>query len=442
MSNLSMNLGLSFNRTALKPYFVQASPSSQRYITGEVNASEGTVIVEVTDNTPQPAGSEVVFSLDGSAVADSLYLFKTTSNGGTWRLASNTAGSEQFRYVHGYQSILPGKNVFMLVWKANDLRFYINGDLVYYRTSYTAPTDFGKGFAVGLFGNNDGLPYTSGTINKATYYDKALTDVKARRKGVNNNIRSGITQTDEKTIVKNGQSNSVGQATGTPTYTNASDMHMIGNDLTRKAYSDPYDDSTGHFLHRLADASQAQVGAAGYTLDILAGRLNDTVAVMGLNKGGTSMQSNWRVNTAYSGGFVNGPEFGQYIQGLKVATQYSSDVIIENWQGESDAYAGVSQSDYEEYFTDFILETHKAMQMQFEWIIVGLHDWHSDLTANATESEWNAITAARQAVANKFDFCTFVSLAGIAGASGDRVHLDLTGYSTAGSRIADAIVPA
>lgn len=424
---------------AIAPTFSITEPDTQRYEIGAIaDASQGTMVVTTFDTATQPTGSEVVFSLDGGD-GDSIYLFKTTSNGGTWRVAVNINGAEQFRQIHGAHALADGTNVFTIAWASNDFRFYINGDLAYRRDVFTTPDNFSRGIALELFGSNDGLPYTTGRVTQAEYYDTALDDTTARKKGMNNDILTNITRTDDLLIVKNGQSNSVGEADGTATYTNTANMFMIGNDLTRKAYSDPYDSSNNAIFPELSDGSQAKLGSAGYTIDILAGRLATDVGVMGLNIGSTSMLNDWRPNVPYNNGYVNSQKFTSYIQGLKVATQFSSNIIIENWQGESDAYASVSQTDYETYLRDFINETHKAMGRTFQWRVIGLHDWHSDLTADATESEWNAITTARQNIANEFSTVEFVSLSGIAGAVGDRVHLDSAGYQTAATRIADSV---
>lgn len=423
----------------VSPTWSIIEPDTQRYESGNIaDASQGTMVVTTLDSATQPTGNEVVFSLDGGD-GDSIYLFKTTGNGGLWRVVSNLNGSEQFRQNHPAQALGDGVNVFTVVWVDNDFRFYVNGDLAYRRTNFIAPDNFSKGIALELFGFNDGLPYTTGRVTKAEYYDTALDDATARKKGMNNDILLGVTRTNDLLIVKNGQSNSVGHADGSPSYTNGADMFMIGNDLTRKAYSDPYDSSNSAVFPELSDSTEAKIGAAGYTIDILAGRLNADVGVMGLNVGSSSMQDDWRPDVAYNDGFVNSQKFTSFIQGLKVATQYSSNIIIENWQGESDAFLGVTQADYEGYLRDFINETHKAMGRTFQWRIIGLHDYHVDLIASATESEWNAITTARQNIATEFPTAVFVSLAGISGNTSDRVHLDLAGHQLVAPKIADSI---
>jgi len=71
-------------------------------------------------------------------------------------------------------------------------------------------------------------------------------------------------------------------------------------------------------------------------------------------------------------------------------------------------------------------------------VIAGLHKWYTG-SGMGTESDWNNVRSWQQDIANAYSWASFVDLSDVDGNPSDRIHLDVTGNSTAGSRISTAL---
>lgn len=106
-------------------------------------------------------------------------------------------------------------------------------------------------------------------------------------------------------------------------------------------------------------------------------------------------------------------------------------------QGQGDAVDGMTQANYETQ-KHAQLDLWKSEFPSLHFYIVGLTKW---VGANVTSSEsnWNAINAARAAVAASREDCTFIDISDIEPDDSDGVHLLNAGQETIGAIIANAV---
>ena len=167
-------------------------------------------------------------------------------------------------------SCLNGKHKLTLDVSPSRIVVYLDGFKLFDRDSaFTFPANLSDGVNLGQ-ANNATLQF-GGSFTKFEFYTaSALATVGEswlRSKSSNTEIITGKTFDGDLDIIAFlGQSNSSGQASGTPTYPNAASMKMIRNNFALEDYTDPFDDAAGSLLPVLDDASPV-LGHAGFMLD-------------------------------------------------------------------------------------------------------------------------------------------------------------------------------
>ncbi len=436
------------------PVYINESPTQQLDLSpSELNPLRGTVFFEFTDSnvTGGVSGSPVIFSIvnSGAIATERIFLQKRSANGGRMRVVSTGNGTPNEVYDHFLPFFPNGKHKVAIGWDENNLKIWFNGVLFCEITgNYDRPVGLDV-FGVGRLAGG-GSTYSSGTIDKIEIYNVLLTDAQAAQVTFNNEMLSGVTfDADKNIFMFMGQSNSVGQATGSPTYTNTGQMFLLGNDMVMGAYSDPYADPAGALVAGMDDASFG-IGYAGYFADSLSSLIDEDVAVCPANLSGqglaadTSSTWNAKGNANYRTGGTKitgilGTCMGAMNQ-ICMAQQFGTIQGVIWGQGETDANRAVSQATYTSELQELIQAVrYAAGNKGLPWFNVGMPEYTNDISS--TFAKYEAIIDAQIAASDVDSNVFFVSGTDVEGGgiSGDEQHYSLTANETVGDLIADDV---
>jgi hypothetical protein len=407
-------------------------------ITGWV-AGQGTVLLEFTDTTPQPAANRMLLWIGSATVAtDAIYL-QHRSTGTAWRHAvySNTVRQAELDPTH--VQFHAGKHKVAISWEAGKVRFVHNGIQRCYDASLSLPADL-AGIGVGCLGSGETQGF-EGTIQYFGYSPTVFTEAEMVQWTRDVDVKaSGVTNDpDLNVVICMGQSNSSGPPSatiGSPVYVNP--IKMIKNDGTLADYDDPYDVSTSAIFSKLSDASAA-MSYAGYVIDRLATAEGGTWAALPANKASTTIAADWGLNVAGPIGYDEVALDVGWSAAMqsKLANQHG---VLRGmiWHfGESDAIAGTSKAVYKAFLVNYLARWRASIGEYAPVVISTLHAYHTDI--GGTEASWNAINEALIEVAAEEYRCALADIRHIPGNSSDDVHLDDTAQLAAAPIYAAAL---
>lgn len=421
------------------PTYVNNSPVRGVEPIPDMRTDQGSFMIEYTDSAPQTPDNGLILDISDGSTSNRVYVQKRTSSS-RFRIASVASG-QTGEVGDPFLGAFPSTqtNFKMLAcWNSNTLRIWINGIQVAEILNFVH-VDFDEINI--LQGNNNGNA-SSVTATKVTYYDRFLSDYDACRVTADVQMRDGITiDTTKRGYVGLGQSNSSSRASGTPTYSNSSAMYLVTNALALDSYSDAWDDDTNSVMTALDDSNAGSASAMGYFCDELAGMSGDDIAVIPANLGATGFFSatpTWHPNSATvrtSGTkitCINTSALAAYFQ-IKMASQLVPIEGVLQQLGESDTVSSTSTSDFQDANSLLIDSYRKGLQIEDKpWLLMGM----TDFTGWATESDWDDIIDAQKNIANTKRAVYFLENSDVAGASGDEVHLDITGCERVGKKAA------
>jgi hypothetical protein len=422
-------------QTATQPSLVLDSPSSQNIDIENYNPDQGAMYIDLTHtNAYSYTNFETVFSVsDGTNNNRMLLQFRSS---GRHDIRLVTGGSSQVNVNASYNlSFIPKRKKYAFYWKDGLFRIYLNGAMVLENNSVTMPTSVSV-YGVGQF--NNGSAVSTGTINEFKAYTTAPTEQEMRDLTRNDDLIDGLTGSASRIpAIFMGQSNSSGRASTNPTYANT--INALNNAGSYGAYSDPYDDDTGQLVLSLIDTG-ADGSYAGVVLDELGG---DPYFSVSANLGNTDLVNPtasksfraYQTNISTTDKFMRLEPYG-LIMSVLMASQAAGgrkDGVIVWHQGENDAAAGQSASDYKEAWKELFNEIKAATGFNGKIIVNSLHEWDAGITT-ATETNWNTISDALLDI--NYSNTASIDISDIAGAAGDKVHLDQSGNETVGARIA------
>ena len=455
MVGLGLNLGLATaskkasNGGGLSPIYTDESPTQQSTIApAEMSGEAATILFELTDtDLNNTSGDPVIMTIsDGSSSTNRIF-FQKRSAGKRLRVYTVANGTNPEAF-DGYLSTLPsGNHKIAIGFSATDFRVWINGMLFCkIEGNYTRPDGLDS---VPIGRLNGGGNNFSGTINKIDIYNGLLTDDQGRALTRNTAILNGVTFDATKDLyLFMGQSNSVGQATGSPVYTNTSNMFLLGNDMTIGAYTDPYTDDTGSLIGVLDDASTNQnIGYAGYFADKLSSNISKNIMVCPANLSGTGLAapSNNTWNTMDDGYRTTGTKIigmrgaatGAAHQ-IAMAAQFATIRGVIWGQGERDADDGISTAIYEAALTALIAEIRSAAgNLSLPWLNAGMAEYSTDITD--TVAKYDAIITAQQNIAAADTNAYFITGTDLPGIPGDEKHYSLASNASIGATLANTI---
>ena len=410
------------------------------------NGVQGVLYMSYTDTSANVGDNSVLLTISDGSSSNRIFIQKRSANGGRFRVASQASGQTNEIWDGYLQSFPNGTHAIAVGWSANDLRVWVNGMLLCRIEGDFVNTTFSQ-IDLGQF--NGGSNGFSGTVNECRYYDQFLSDAQGRALTQNRAILSGpVFDPMRKIYMFLGQSNSVGQATGSPSYTNTTQMFLLSHAMSVVPYSDSYADPTNAAVQALDNTGSGgtSVGYAGYFADALSQLTNEEVTVCPANISGSSfagVRPIWPVESeAYrvSGTKIKGmmATVTGAMHQMILASQFGVVEAIIWGQGEGDASSGTSQVDYQNYLAALINETRGVLDnTNVPWYNVGMPSYHTDIAP--TRAMYDAITNAQEVVANAFPNVYVVDSTNIDGNTSDRVHYDLAGVEVVGQTIAHAV---
>lgn len=336
-------------------------------------------------------------------------------------------------------------------WNAGAFWFYLNGVLVFQTDSGVLPplaanvTNISAGqFTTGILPTTAKYDASTVGFNKFKFWSEDPGDTQMRRETKNIQLITGLTgTTGRKGIVFWGQSNSSGRAATDPSsYTNT--IKMLTNAGAYSDYSDPYDVDTSTLMQNsILSDSGADGSYAGLLIDALAGDGDEYFAVPANEGGRPIVQSTGNTFFPYfdtvtdTDKFINFRLYATIMRCLMAEQAAGGDQIhsLVAHQGESDAVNGASGADYKTEWKEFMTEVRSALGYSFPIYVTSLHEWDATISGT-TEAEWNAISDALLELPDEFGNTTGIDIQNVAGATGDKVHLDLAGNTTVSGRIA------
>ena len=428
---------------AVLPVYTNTTPSiGIEPITG-FNGNEGVLYMEYTDSSANSGNDSVILTISDGGATNRIFVQKRTSNGGRFRVLSGATGETNEIYDGFLSTFANGTQRIAVGYSATELRVWVNGILVCKIEGNYVQNTFSQVDTGQLTGG--GFTF-NGTPDEVRFYDKLLTDRQGCEitKGVS--ILSGVTFDATKDLYMFlGQSNSVGQGTGTQTYTNTSDMFLLDNTMSMGAYSDPFAAHAGSLVSALNDSGANQgVSSAGHFADTLAGLTGNDIAVCPANLSGTSFTGTtptWDMNSsAYrtSGSKITGimaTAMGALTQ-IQIAKQHAAIKGFIWQQGEGDVDASLSEAAYETHLRSLILSAQCIVGTAIPWFNCSMP---AASTWAPSQGAWDNIDTAQQDVANDSDSVHYVSGCDILGDPSDRVHYDSAGHATIGALIANEV---
>lgn len=410
-------------------------------ITG-FDGSVGTVSLKVTDaSMTSGTGSPVIMTIYANAT-NRIYIQKRAT-GSKFRIVSAATSETTEINDSELSAFADGSQHFLIAWDSTNLKIFCNGVLFAHITgTYAMPVSI---TAVDIAQLNGGTNAYSATLGTFKYWDSFLTDEQCAEITSDVEILAGITKDTAKRLYGFlGQSNSVGQAGGTASYINTSNIFALTNAGVKGAYADPYGDPTGSLVKALDDGvGEYDIGYAGFFADKMYQLSGIDTMVVPANRSSTSFAGatpTWAVNSSgnRTGGTkiigVEDTAFGAFNQ-LKWASQHSTLQGIIWGQGEGDAATGTSQGDYETHLTDLINIFRQGLrQSTLPIYLAGMPVWDTDISA--TEAAYNAIIDAQKAVATAMDGVYFILDTDKIGIVAEEKHYDLNSNEIVGETIA------
>lgn len=449
MTGFSFGFGLNGRGfKGISPIISAVNIAPQNYDIGNYNDDQGAVVIELNhrDNaTPYSfTNFEHAFYIgDGTNDNRVAVIF---SSGGIHYFRVATGGVIQATVDAGLHLAFVGRVKKIGVrWKNGTVTLYSNGALLKTFTGVTMPTSVS---AIGAGQLTNGSLKTSAKFDASTVganvfkvYDKDPGDISMRNLTRNTSLVTGLTgDTSRKGIVFAGQSNSSGRAASNVSLVNT--PKLLANDGTYGDYSDPYDDDTGTLIQNQALGEGGEAGSyAGKVLDDLITSEGGEWFAVPANRGGTPLvNQSTSFNVRDANDFMNLPVYALIMRcfmGMQAAGGKPLHGLVWH-QGEQDAVNGESAEDYRNAAIALFAEIRAALGYEIPIYFVSLHEWDAGITS-ATEADWNTISDELLNLPNHISNSYAVNIQDVAGAAGDKIHLDVTGNTTVGARIAAAI---
>lgn len=429
------------------PIYENASPSVPGLLSGTGVGQTGTIFFRLTDNAVNTVTSDPVWiTLSAGTSSTNRIFLQKRSTGSRLRLVSAATGQTN-EIWDGYLSTLPsGTHDIAIAWGPSRFDVYINGQpLCYIPSSFVAPSGIDSIYLGRL--NSGSSNNWSGSIAGFKLWNVQFTPAQLQALTFTPAILTGTSyHEDYFGIAGLGQSNMVGQASGSPSYTNTGKMHLLTNAMSLGSYADPWDDPASAKIGALTDTDY-DVGCMGYLSDDLAGETGRDIAVVCATLSGTRIGSgappSWAVEQATyrtSGTKILGPAgalFGAVNQ-LQMAKQFFPLRVVLWGQGEGDAKDAVSESAYEAGYAALIDYIRKALNLPgLYWIDMAMPSWTSEI--GATKNLYDAIIAAKQSVIASKIHAAYIDNTDQPGMPGETVHWGLAEMQIIGARASNAI---
>ena len=433
-----------FGNGFINPIHVDTSPSIGVQTIPDFNAAEGAIYVDFTDLSFLTSDNSVLLAVTDGTANNRIFVQKYNASGGRVRTLTTSGGGVNEGWDEYKISFYNGSHRFLVEWSADTFEIWWNGfPMAMQDGNYSLGT-----FTQVEIGELLGGFTSSAVFNEYRVYGQKLPLLqKARLTGDVVPI-SGITKDAGKDLFFfEGQSNSVGIATGTPSYTNTSSMFLLSNALTSiGSYSDPYDASAGARITAISDGTAAG-SYAGYFADNLAGLSGRDIVVCPANLASTSFRGStptWRVDSDNSFYLTNGTKFtGMLATVVAACNQMQIGKLFANpkgviWgQGEGDAVAGTSEADYENDLTNLITIQRNMLGFNLPWFNCSMPNNTSNWAGSG--ANWNNINDAQVDVAGAMSGVYMVEGTDIQGNPVDRKHYDQAGNASVGATIATEV---
>ena len=435
--NMNLNLGISKRRVGTLPVIDLTSPiSPQSLDVADYNPDEGTFVFEWTDASPTSTSNGLFFSLNDGTNSNRFDVQLLTA--GSLRPRVTSGGSDQIKLSGAnstYTDLLKhSTQKLTIVYKNGDyLHLYWQGVKTMYRdVALTFPTSVNT-FQLGRFNSGGTLTLTE-TINSFQYYDKALSEAQCRKLSRNNNLGSYSNQ-GAKAIPILGQSNAIGEGGGSFTYANIEQMFNLDMAGNYETYVDPMADNTDNQYGSLLSYGNAGLSYGGLVIDGLAESLGGNWFTVPCGQSSTSVTGDWDPAIAFEDSVVL-TSFLTTASAFRTlqAIQAADDIPFMIWhQGESDAVAATSETDFKDNTVAILDEYRKAIgKSNLPVFLIQLHDWVSGNPA--TETNWNNIRDWQEELASANGY-TLISGDGVTSQSSDEVHVNQFGKVIYGERI-------
>lgn len=404
----------------------------------DFDGDQGVVYFRYTDTAAKSgSGNPVIMTISDGGSSNRVFIQKRSSNGGRFRVASQSSGQTSEIWDGYLTSFANGSQEIAVGWDktAQQLRIWANGMLLCKIVGNWVNVTFSDVDIAQL--QDDALPFTPSSMEQVKYYDKLLSDEQGQLLTRSTPILSGVSYDHTKDIwMFLGQSNSEGQGAGSPVYTNADKMSLLAYDGTVNSYSDPFADEDSALVGGLG-SSTSGVSSAGFFADELAELSERNIMVCPSNKASTSFEggtATWSVNSnSYrtTGSKISGmmATATATCHMIRIAQQYGHVKGMIWQQGEGDVAYSVSETNYELQqvaLINMIKMLHGGSPKWYNCSMPSASTWAPSQTA------WDNIDNAQQGVANDNDDVYYVNGCDILGASGDRVHHDTAGLETVG----------
>jgi len=431
------------------PDYTNASPAMQSSVTPTgMSATAGTVYFEMDDTNMADSTNEGIYvTLSATTSTTNRIFIQKRSTGTRMRIVSAATAQTTEIWDPARSGFPSGKNYFAISWSNNgSLYVYCNGAIVCkIDSTYVAPVGMDSIY-IGKLNSGTANNLTTGTMTNLKQWNTQLTNAQLRFLTGNPQILTGVSYDSDAIMVGLlGQSNSVGQAVGSPVYTNSSAMFKITNAMVKSAYADPFDDPASAKISALTDATYL-TGYAGYMADDLAGDTSRDVIVFPANLAGTDMATDavpdWvstQTGNRTTGTKINGPTafLLGVINQIQMARQFAPLQALVFSQGESDAAGAAPQATYETNYSATIDFIRTAIGSNVLWIDATMPEYNADITP--TEANYDAIIAAKAAVVASKSNCVTVDATDLAGIVGDEKHFSLASNAILGPRVSTAI---
>lgn len=425
-----------------KAVYTNDSPTIRIEPVSSFDGTKGTYFIDFTDSGFTTGDQGVIFTISDATGTNRVFVQKRITDGNRLRVVSQTDGETGEIHDSFLSSTANGSHKLALGYDktAGELRVWFDGALLAKIEATWLQETFTQVDTGQLQGGS--LPYTNGTLNQVRYFDYLLEDREGRRLTGDVEILASTTvDAGKELFVFMGSNNSVGQATGSPTYTNASNMYLLDNTMTIDSYSDPFADPTSSKIGALDDSTgNYKVGLAGFFADTLYGTSSEKIMVAPCNLSGTSFTGavpSWDVSTsAYrtSGTKIIGlhsASFGSLEQLQMISQLGNIKGIIWNL-GELDAFAGTSTAVYQAHLIELITEVRYVLGEDVPWFLSSVPHY----TGWTTETNWTNIDTATRNVASLTAGVHFVEGTGITGDGAEPTQYTLAGYETVADLIA------
>lgn len=440
-------------------FYTNAAPSAGSVRpTGWNNCLTGiAVYCEFTDLSISAGGNRCYWTISDGTANNRAFQQKATVSGNN-RLNFALTESATIRVLnrHFAAGLLSGRHKVLYIMRNGLAQCWLDGYLIWSSTAFNMPVLSAAAGGLYIGGLQDGTQLMSGdanvTLHEFRLYDSNNLPSEAQAAAITRNtaIITGVTQTNLPIYVGLGQSNMVGQATGTPIYngTAAGNMKLLPYSGVYGAYADPWAVSTSSLITSLNDATAAN-SYMGYALErmaivrgseiILAPACLSATSVIATATNALGYNASTVISaiTNTGGSSVNsmGTVLMSSLQRVILAGQHGIISGIVYQQGESEAGAGSDQAAY-----------RLALQNTFNQIknvtnaplfIASLSAWNA--STGATQVNWNATNATLQTVANDVG-ATFINLSGVAGT--DVHYTTLTQVGNVGLIVGNALLGA